>query len=67
MALHTEHEIHQRRFGRNVGLGVVLASFVVLIFGMTVVKVTRGDPMQAFDHTTRPEMAPATDGTEAGQ
>ena len=25
------------------------------------------EAMQAFDHTTRPEMAPATDGTEAGQ
>ncbi|WP_151720766.1 hypothetical protein [Gemmobacter serpentinus] len=67
MALHTEHEIHQRRFGRNVGLGVVLAAFVVLIFGMTVVKVTRGDPMQAFDHTARPEMVPVEPAEGAAQ
>ena len=55
-----EHEIHRRRFGRNLGLGLVLAAFVVLVFALTVVKVTRGDPMQAFDHTVRPEMTPAT-------
>ncbi|WP_194245506.1 hypothetical protein [Tabrizicola fusiformis] len=55
-----EHEIHRRRFGRNLGLGLVLAAFVVLVFALTVVKVTRGDPMQAFDHAMRPELAPAT-------
>lgn len=55
-----EHEIHRRRFGRNLGLGLLLAAFVVLVFALTVVKVTRGDPMQAFDHTVRPELAPAT-------
>ena len=57
--LQTEHELHRRRFGRNLGLGVVLGALVVLVFGLTVVKVTRGDPMQAFDHSRRPEMAPA--------
>lgn len=55
-----EHEIHRRRFGRNLGLGLLLAAFVVLVFALTVVKVTRGDPMQAFDHTVRPEMTPTT-------
>ena len=55
-----EHEIHRRRFGRNLGLGLVLTAFVVLVFALTVVKVTRGDPMQAFDHTMRPEITPAT-------
>ena len=39
----TTHEIHQRRFGRNVGLGLVLVAFIAIIFGLTVVKVTRGD------------------------
>ena len=60
MALNPQHEIYTRRFGRNLGLGLVLAAFVVLVFGLTVVKVTRGDPMQGFDHTVRPELAPAT-------
>jgi hypothetical protein len=33
-------------------------AFVALVFGLTVVKVTRGDPMQGFDHV-RPELVPA--------
>ena len=35
------HEIHRRRRGRNLGLGLVLVAFVALIFGLTVVKVTQ--------------------------
>ncbi|MFN6979905.1 MAG: hypothetical protein ACK4OP_17375 [Gemmobacter sp.] len=58
MAFRPDHELHRRRFGRNVGLLAVLCAFVVLVFGLTVVKVTRGDPMQAFDHVLRPEMLP---------
>lgn len=40
MALHKEHELHRRRMGRNVGLGLVLAGFVVLVLALTMVKVT---------------------------
>lgn len=43
MTLKTTHELHERRFGRNLGLGLVLAAFVLLVFGLTVVKVTSGD------------------------
>ena len=50
------HEIHQRRKSRNIGLGLTLVGLVAVVFGLTVVKVTRGDPMQAFDHVVRPEM-----------
>lgn len=59
MAFREEHELHRRRFGRNLGLGLVLAGFVGVVFALTVVKVTRGDPMQAYDHVVRPEMAGA--------
>jgi len=41
-----EHEIHRRRMGRNVGLGLVLAGLVAIILGLTVVKVTLLDPAQ---------------------
>ncbi|MDP4032661.1 MAG: hypothetical protein Q8P60_07415 [Pseudorhodobacter sp.] len=58
MAFPPQHEIYKRRFGRNVGLGLVLVVFVALVFGLTVVKVTNGDPMQGFDHNLRPEMLP---------
>ena len=57
MVFKPEHEIHKRRLGRNVGVAVTLGLFIVLVFALTVVKVTRGDPMQGFDHTVRPEMA----------
>lgn len=56
MAFKPDHEIHKRRLGRNVGVAVTLALFIVLVFALTVVKVTQGDPMQAFDHSVRPEM-----------
>ena len=34
------HEIHTRRFGRNLGVGAVLLMLVGSVFGLTVVKVT---------------------------
>lgn len=43
MNFRPQHELHKRRFSRNFGLGVVLALFVCLVFGLTVVKVTNGD------------------------
>jgi hypothetical protein len=41
MSFPPEHEIFRRRFGRNLGLGLTLAAFVLLVFGLTVVKVTQ--------------------------
>lgn len=43
MALNQEHELHQRRKGRNVGVGLLLVAFIALVFALTFVKVTRGD------------------------
>jgi hypothetical protein len=40
MAIHPEHELHARRRGRNLGLGLVLGAFAALIFGLTVVKIS---------------------------
>ena len=42
MSFKPTHEIHQRRFGRNLGVGLVLAAFIFIVFGLTVVKVTGG-------------------------
>ena len=52
--LKATHELHDRRFSRNLGVGLSLGLFVILILGLTVVKVTRGDPMERFDHVARP-------------
>ena len=62
MALKVEHEIHDRRRGRNTGVGLVLVGLVAIVFGLTVVKVLNlGDITQfeRFDHVARPQLEPA--------
>lgn len=49
MAFRPEHEMHKRRFSRNLGVGLALAGFVALVFALTVVKVQNGDMMHAND------------------
>ncbi len=56
MELKVTHDLHKRRYSRNLGVALTLVALIALIFGLTVVKVTRGDPMQAFDHAVRPEL-----------
>lgn len=53
------HELHRRRLGRNLGVGLVLVALVVLIFGLTIAKISDGAVVQAFDHTYRPALDPA--------
>ena len=36
------HEIYGRRRSRNLGVGLVLVGFVVLVFAVTVVKLSQG-------------------------
>ncbi len=38
--IHQEHELHTRRRGRNMSLGLVLGAFVSLIFAVTMVKLS---------------------------
>tara|TARA_Y100001968_G_scaffold281887_1_gene279413 strand:- start:306 stop:485 length:180 start_codon:yes stop_codon:yes gene_type:complete len=51
-----DFEIRKRRSSTNIALGLILAIFVMLIFSVTVVKLSNGDKMQAYDHVLRPEM-----------
>jgi len=62
MAFPPEHEIYRRRLSRNVGVGLTLLAFIGTMFALTVVKVNRGDPMQAYDHVIRPELQPLEQG-----
>ena len=57
MSIRVEHEIHHRRFGRNLGLALLLAGFVSVTFALTVVKVKRGNPMEGYDHVVQPGLA----------
>jgi len=40
MAIHPQHEIHTRRKGRNVAVGLILGGFVLLIFAVSIVKLS---------------------------
>ena len=42
MPFRPEHELHTRRKGRNIGVGLLLAAFVVLVLALTFAKVTSG-------------------------
>lgn len=53
MSLAREHDLHRRRLGRNMGLGLVLLGFAALVFGLTIAKVGGGGSIQGFDHTAR--------------
>ena len=55
------HEIYGRRRSRNIGLGLSLAAFVVLVFAVTIVKLSEGQIIQGYDHTYRPQLVPAED------
>ena len=59
MEIKATRDIHKRRFSRNLGVGLTLIGLVAIVFGLTVVKVQRGDSLQGFDHVVRPEMVPA--------
>lgn len=57
MALARAHELHQRRASRNIGVGITLVVFIVLIFGLTIAKVQGGGEIEGFDHSFRPGLA----------
>lgn len=58
MALRPTHQLHHRRFSRNLGVGLTLVAFILLVFGLTIAKVQRGGTLQAYDHTFRPALLP---------
>lgn len=67
MAIQVEHEIHTRRKGRNLGVGLLLIGFIAIVFGLTVVKVLQlGDAAQfeKFDHVARPQIIPEEGASE---
>ena len=67
MALKVEHEIHQRRRGRNLGVGLILAGVIAIVFGLTVVKaLSLGDirELEGFDHAAPSPMAVIEEGGE---
>lgn len=43
MALRPEHEIHGRRKSLNIGVGLMLGGFVVLVMLLTYTKITSSE------------------------
>ena len=41
MGFRVEHDLHRRRLGRNLGLGLVLTALVVVLFGLSYAKLGR--------------------------
>lgn len=66
MPITQDHELHKRRFGRNVGVGLTLLAFVALVFALTVVKVseTGPEPLKGFDHTFDADLAKKAEGAK---
>ncbi len=56
MPLAGNHELHVRRARRNLVFGCALGGFVVLVFAITVVKMSGGHQMEAYDHVVRPSL-----------
>ena len=59
------HELHGRRKGRNMGVGLLLAGFVAIVFGLSIVKISTGTMGEKFDHVARPALEQTA--TEANQ
>lgn len=56
MPITETHEIHKRRFGRNLGVALTLGAFVAIVFLLTMSKIRNGGSVEAFDHSVRPSI-----------
>lgn len=52
-----EKEFRRRRSRRGVWIGALLAGFALLVFGITVAKLSSGQMIEGFDHSLRPSLA----------
>ncbi|WP_347882292.1 hypothetical protein [Jannaschia ovalis] len=62
--MRVEHEVHQRRKGRNFGILGVLLAFILIVFGVTVAKIQTGGFSEGFDHVARPGMLPVEEESQ---
>lgn len=58
MPITQTHELHKRRFGRNLGVALSLVGFAMIVFGLTVAKIRQGSLMEAYDHQPRVSVTP---------
>ena len=58
LSLRHTHELHTRRFNRNLWLSLILLGFVFIIFCLTIVKVSNGEKIEAYDYVIRSSLLP---------
>ncbi|MEE9453727.1 MAG: cytochrome C oxidase assembly protein [Paracoccaceae bacterium] len=58
--IHKEHELHQRRRGRNIAVGLALGAMVALTFAVSMVKLSKPQDVD----TTAPNYSPNAEASE---
>jgi hypothetical protein len=61
----TTHEIYGRRRSRNLGLGLTLAGFVLIVFMVTIVKLNAGHAVRGIQIGQGAELPPPAAALEA--
>lgn len=56
MPITETHELHTRRRGRNIGVGLTLMAFAAIVFLLTLSKIRNGGAIEGFDHSVRPSL-----------
>ena len=51
-----ENDINQKRKSKNLWLALSLGSFIVVVFLVTIAKLSDGNSIEGFDHTLRPSL-----------
>lgn len=62
--IQVEHDLHRRRRSRNLGVGLLLALFIGIVFGLTVVKVTELGERQGFGREAAGVVLPGEEATK---
>lgn len=51
-----ENDINQKRKSKNLWLALSLGSFIVVVFLVTIAKLSDGNSIEGFDHILRPSL-----------
>ena len=51
-----EDDLNIKRKSRNIWLALSLGQFIVIVFLVTIAKLSDGNLIEGFDHTLRPSL-----------
>ena len=52
----TKIDLNLKRKSRNLWLALSLGLFIVIVFLVTIAKLSNGNSIEGFDHTLRPSL-----------